>query len=453
MSIARRALAIGIPVVVIGAAVAGFFTREQWWQAAPRPGTSGTATTHEESPIVEMTKVKLSDQAILNLGITSKFLQPETYWKTLEVPGQIVDRPGYTDRGIVSPLAGIVAKIHHFPGDTLRPGDSLFTIRVLSEALQQTQTDLFKSTQDLTLAEEQKKRLLLLGGSVSEARLIEAENLIVRLRTAQRASRIDLANRGLSPTQIDEAAAGKFVNEILVSVPVVDPQTSQSTGADGRELQDLKVDLGQQVQAGQTLCLLANHRLLAIEGQAFREETPLLERAVRENWPIEVDFQEAPASGWSPFEQPLKIRTISNTIDPATRTFRFQIPIDNPFKTIERDKRTLFLWRFRPGHAVRLKLRVDRLDDVYVVPVGAIVRDGGEAYVFRQSGEMFERVPVQILHQDRLLAVLSSDNAKLRPGTPVALAGATSLNRMLKSGGGLPPGTHMHADGSIHGAH
>ena len=57
-------------------------------------------------------------------------------------------------------------------------------------------------------------------------------------------------------------------------------------------MQELKVELGEQVQAGQTLCLLANHQSLYIEGHGFKQEAPLLEQAAQNGWPVEVEFAE-----------------------------------------------------------------------------------------------------------------------------------------------------------------
>ena len=57
------------------------------------------------------------------------------------------------------------------PGDTVRPGDALFTLWLLSESLHLTRTDLFKSTQEIQIIEDQKKRFADSGG-VSEATVI-----------------------------------------------------------------------------------------------------------------------------------------------------------------------------------------------------------------------------------------------------------------------------------------
>jgi multidrug efflux pump subunit AcrA (membrane-fusion protein) len=215
-------------------------------------------------------------------------------------------------------------------------------------------------------------------------------------------------------------------------------------------VQELKVDLGQQVQAGQILCLLANHQRLAIEGRAFRDETPLLERSVRESWPVEVDFREE-TTDWGELKQEFRIRQLANTIDPVNRTFAFRMPLENQSRVIEDEGRRQTLWRFRPGQKVRILVRVEKLDNVYVVPSNAVATEGPESFVFTQNVNTFERKPVRILLRDRQQIVLANDGTLL-PGTYVVQSAAEQLNRMVKSGAnsGIPKGYHIHADGSLH---
>src|SRR5204863_531000 len=156
-----------------------------------------------------------------------------------------------------------------------------------------------------------------------------------------------------------------------------------------------------QVNAGQALCLLANHQLLAFEGRAFQNELPGVEKALQEKWPIEIDFLEEMPSDWSQPDHGFSIRYLSNNIDPASRTFSFFIPFDNPYRTLPSDNRTLILWRFRPGQRVKLNVRTEKVDDVFVLPREAIVREGAEAYAFRQNGDTFDRKPVHVVLEDR----------------------------------------------------
>lgn len=464
MRVSRSVNVVLSLTAVVGVLVGGFLTRERWlpWLSSASPAEMDA----EPTPDTPATKVLVSDQAQKNLGLTSRPILPQTFWKTIPVPGMVVDRPGHSDRGVVAPAAGVVSKIARFPGEAVRPGELLFTLKLLSEPLHQTQTELFKTTQDITLALAQRKRLAT-STNIPEARMIEADQQITRLQVAAKASRQELLNRGLTLEQIEKAAEGQFVREISVLVPAspadARPLTASLTTAVASgpaspalayEVQELKAELGQQVQAGQTLCVLANHQRLAVEGRAFRDETPLLERSVKEGWPVEVDFQEDARAGWPALDQSFQIRHLANTIDPVNRTFAFLMPLENQSRAVENGERTQLLWRFRPGQKVRVQVRVEKLDNVFVLPSDAVAREGAEAFVFTQNVNTFVRIPVRVLLQERQYVVLANDGSVV-PGVYVAQSAAAQLNRMTKSGAntGVPKGYHIHADGSLHKNH
>jgi hypothetical protein len=96
---------------------------------------------------------------------------------------------------------------------------------------------------------------------------------------------------------------------------------------------------------------------------------------------------------------------------------------------------------------------VEELKNVLVLPRDAVVREGPEAYAFRQNGDLFERRAVHVLHEDRQSVVLANDGAIRAGADYIAQGAAASLLRVLKAqnaSGGLPPGAHFHADGSLH---
>ncbi len=460
MKLIRLVKPVLLVAVIVGLTVGAYVTSERWlpWFQHNRPADPVAASEEGASPSEKMI---VSEQAQKNLGLTAKPLKAQTFWKTIQVPGMVVDRPGISDRGVVAPATGVIVKIAHVPGETVRAGDLLFTLKLLSESLHLTQTDLFKSTQDITLAQAQRKRLTASGGAIPEARIIEVDNQITRLEVAVKSYRQELLNRGFGPELIAGITEGKFVNEISIVVPpraveakppnTLAKQSGAETSTPTFEVQELKVDLGQQVQAGQTLCLLANHQMLSIEGRAFRDETPLLERSVKERRPVEVDFLEDAAAGWPVLDQTFRIRHMANNIDPVNRTFAFLIPLENESRVVEDEGKTQMLWRFRPGQKVRILVRVERLDNVFVLPTDAVARDGPEAYVFTQNVNTFERKPCRVLLQDRQHVVIANDGS-LVPGAFVAQIAAAQLNRMVKAGtgSGVPKGYHIHADGSLH---
>ena len=465
----RNLLLLG---VVIGLAVAGYLTRDRWLPllAAPAP-TAADHEPHDDEPhhdeptAAAADTLELSSRARKNLGVVSRPARLATFRRTIDLPGRVVDRPGRSDRGITSPAVGIVTVIHAFPGDTVQPGDRLFTLRLLSEYVQNTQSELFKVTREIELETEKQNRLKQIGeGAIAPVRLIEVDQQLRRLAAASQSHRQELLTRGLSPAEIDQIASGTFVTTIEVRAPQPDslPQQSATSptarpGDDGPityEVQELRVELGSQVQAGQLLAMLADHRQLFIAGHAFKRETPLLERATRAGWPIEVEFAEDDPTAWPPLSQTFEIHHFSNTVDPETRTLDFFIPLANQASRYTKGDKNFVVWRFRPGQRVRLHVPVEELEGVIVLPAGAVVREGPEAYVFRQNGDLFKRLPVHLLHADRRQAVLANDGS-VAPGWYLAQSSAATLNRVLKdqTASGAPVGVHVHADGTVHAAH
>ena len=79
---------------------------------------------------------------------------------------------------------------------------------------------------------------------------------------------------------------------------------------------------------------------------------------------------------------------------------------------------------------------------------------GGEAYVFQQNGDLFNRIAVHVLHEDRLSIVVANDGS-VKPGLYLAQSSAASLNRVLKAqaASGMRADVHVHADGTVHASH
>jgi cobalt-zinc-cadmium efflux system membrane fusion protein len=461
---------------IVGIAIAGgaiWFASDSLFHTedgSAAPSASNTETSAEKASILE-----ISAQARKNLGLVSKPAQLQSYWRSVLIPGEIADRPGLTDRGVTSPAVGVITAIHAFPGDTMRAGESLFTLRLFSEYLQNTQSELFKATKETELLREQVARLSAAArsGAVPESRLIELENQLRRESTLIQAYRQDLLTRGLNPEQIQQVSGGSFVSTIELTAPPAIENVSDANAESARvvqqaslitsssaetefayEVQELAVELGQQVQAGQLLANLSNHQSLYVVGHAFKREAPFLEEAAQHRRPIDIEFAEDVDRRWPQLEQAFEIRHLSNAIDTDSRTFDFFIQLANQSRSYEKDGETFLVWRFRPGQRARLHVPVEKYDNVFVLPSGAVVHEGPEAYVFRQNGGLFKRFPVHVLHEDRRSVVIANDGSVL-PGSYLAQSGAASLNRVLKaqSASGEQPGVHVHADGTVHAAH
>ena len=213
-------------MIVVGAVLIASAGGAVWWSygrsQSQQQAAAEAAAEEPAGHLADATApVKLSPQARKNLGLISKPLRPTTYWRRLEMPGEVVDRPGISDRGVVAPITGTVTQIHAFPGATVAPGAPLFTIRLVSESLHASQLELYKATREIEIAERQKKRLddLAKAGALPQARIIEIENQIDRMQATVDAYRQDLQSRGLPPDRIAAAAKGEFITEMVVRAP------------------------------------------------------------------------------------------------------------------------------------------------------------------------------------------------------------------------------------------
>ncbi|MCC9601354.1 efflux RND transporter periplasmic adaptor subunit [Stieleria sp. JC731] len=441
----------------------------------PHASPSNAAASESGSATSDLKVLELNSQARKNLELVSKSVKPTDYWRVVTIPGMVQDRPGVSDRGVTSPAVGVVSKIHVFPGDTVRPGETLVTLQLFSEYLQATQTSLFKATQEISLTKAELDRVSGLAnvGGVSGNRLIELRNEIKRQQTQVQASRQELLTRGLSPQQIAQIESGTFVSTIEIVAPQPRPLDSgnaadsvallPSEGATGTELggnsiayevQQLPVELGQTVQAGQVLANLSNHQSLYVVGHAFKREARFLEVAAQQGREIQVEFADDSPDNWSDQNQSFVIRHLSNSIDPESRTFDFFIPLSNQSRTYQNNGETFLVWRYRPGQRTRIHVPVEKLENVLVIPAEGVVTEGPESFVFRQNGDLFNQISVNVLYQDRRNVVIANDGS-MTVGAYYAQNAAASLNRVLKaqSASGEQPGLHVHPDGTVHAAH
>lgn len=211
----RGALVLLLLTACLGVAVV---TRDGWQHSLTPTAVAAAPAAATKEPVEIL---ELSPEARRNLGLTVEPLKLQSYWRSIQLPGSIVDRPGRSDRGVTSPAVAVVSEIHAYPGDTIQAGDKLFTLRVFSEYLQSTQTELFKATHETQLIAEQHQRIKVAaeGGAVPAARVIDLENQLRRQKTAIQAFRQDLLTRGFEPAQIDGVAEGRFVSSIDVVAP------------------------------------------------------------------------------------------------------------------------------------------------------------------------------------------------------------------------------------------
>jgi cobalt-zinc-cadmium efflux system membrane fusion protein len=423
-------------LLVTALAGAALMTRGSWLPHVFPTGSDDRTAEAEHKHEHSTDRIALSEQAQRNLGIEAAALTPRPYWRTITIPGVVVDRPGESERHVAARVTGIVAEIHARPGETVTPGAPLFEFDLISEVLQSAQVELAKTATDFALATVERDRIanLVKLGTSAAADLTRQQNQVDRLTNLAKSLRRQLQLFGLTPEQVARAEGGDVITRATVLAP-------PANSADARyEIKELNVRLGQQVQAGQVLATLADHRRLFVEGWAFKTEAAALAVVADKQIRVEVEFTDETPGDWKP-QPPLVIHHLASTVDPVNRTFPFYLSLDNESRTIDRDGRTYLAWRFRPGQRVRLRVPVERLAtpgaggkdaDPFVLPLGAVVREGPEAFVFVQAGDVFLRRPVRVLHEDHKEAVIANDGSVTRAELIVRNQ-AAAINRAIKA--------------------
>lgn len=413
--------------VFLGLAVGGWLTRERWlpWIVRTRAVAPFSSDQHAVEP--KLPKLKLSKQAQENLKLKLEAVEPSTYWRTIQMPGNIIERAGQSSRSVTTTIPGIIYQVHILPGQLVKPGEALFAIRLVSEYVQSVQAQLYKAARDLQINQEEQKRYKAVEDSQAlfQKRLIEFNYEERRLQVALDTHRQDLLSRGFSEASIKQVIAGKFLTEFTI-------HASEANRNQVYEVEELKVSPGEMVQAGQALAVMGSHQALEVEGKAFEQESPQLQQAARQNWPVQLTLMDQ-TDVWQTPPPPLHLRYISSHVDPTTRLLSFFLPLENQVRELPTAQgASRRVWRYRPGQRVRLSVPLERHDDVFILPREAVVHEGPDAYVFRQNGSLLERRAVYVRFEDDVSSVLANDGSITR-GNVIAMNAAVALNRAVKS--------------------
>ncbi len=440
-------------VVIAGAATAAYFTREAWLPhlfptKAEKPadphGHDHGEEDHDHADHAE--QVKLSPQAQQNLKLEVGEVTPRPYWRTLLVPGVVADRPGESERAVTTRLSGVVTRIAAKPGATVSAGQTLFTIEPTGDVVR-TQLDLSKAVKELAILTTARDGV---ARQVSDRTrpandLVEPQKLVDLAANQADALRKQLRAWKLTEAQIEQAAEGKLLDAVNVVAPDDANGNGTKSAADTPEefdVHELNVRLGDTVTAGQTLCVLASHRRLFVEGRAFESEAAAVNDLLTRREGVRAEFAGERPGEWTEIP-PLAVTRVSHVVDPATRTFTFYLSLDNQTRGADKGEHS-HAWRFRPGQRVRLRVPVEKLGDaVLVLPAGAVVREGPEAYAFVPNGDLFVRKAVRVLYEDRTDVVLANDGS-LPAGAAVVKNQAAALNRTLKAAAEGEGGGHHH---------
>jgi multidrug efflux pump subunit AcrA (membrane-fusion protein) len=394
---------------------------------------------HEHGEVAP--SIKLSPAALKNIRYKPYSVELSDYERAVSMPGIIIERPGVSQVRVTAPMTGVVVKSNVHQGEAIQPGNPLFELRLTHEDVVSAQSEILATADSLDVVQAEIDRLeSITEGVIAQKRILDQRYERQKLEARLRAQRQALLLHGLSDEQIDLILQAR---QLLPSVTVRAP-AHESHDLHPYHVQSIDVQLGQQVTAGDTLCVLADHCELYIEGTAFDADTPYLRDAVEKSTPISADIlvsarREAAVRG-------LKLLYLADQVDRESRALHFYVKLPNEIVSDRKEGSQRFLqWRYNPGQRVELSIPVESWTKRIVVPAEAVVNDGAESYVYRQSGDTFVQVPVHVEHRDKKSAVLASDGSVF-PGEVIAASGAFQIHLAIKnqSGGAIDPHAGHH---------
>jgi RND family efflux transporter MFP subunit len=270
--------------------------------------------------------------------------------RILAAVGRIKPRESVT---VLSRVAGQISRLSKDEGDTVAAGDILAELddRIPRAALAQADAALAAARNSLSQAERDFVRATELRrkGAGTQAQLEQAE-------TAARRARDDVARLEASRAQ---------------SLAQLADYTIRAT-ASGRLL-TRPVDPGQVVSTLTVLFEIA-------AGDAYEVETDI-DETYAQTLAVGMTAKLLPA-GLQRAPELAKIVFVSPRVDVATGGRTVRLAFDNLQTGLP------------PGLTVDVNILVETLDSALTVPRAAIGDPGGQPFVLRQTGGMFERAPI-----------------------------------------------------------
>lgn len=454
---------LGGLLVLVSLAGSAWYTAGLWWPilaerltgyvqpAEPSPTDDEHADGHTDHVVI-------SPQAQKNIGLALGQIQLRDFEQAIILPAMVAERPGRSHIVVTTHFTGIVTKIYVAQGQAVKVGQPLFDLRLTHEELIQSQTELLKTVQEIELVDREIARIekLAMEGAIPSKTLLDRKYERERSQARLHAQRQSLLLHEMTDEQIDEVLKTKQLLGSLTILALADEGMIQDPESVVLQVHELKITLGQHINAGDTLAVLTDYSQLLVEGEAFEQDMPVLSQVVREGWSVEL----LPATGQTSRQsgrpadrevranQAVKLLYLADQINPSSRTFHFYAALDNEIvhDAIGRDGRRYVQWRHRPGERLRVRAPVERWPQKLVVPLSATAQDGVETYVFRYVGGEFQRLPVQVEYRDEEFAVLADDGS-VRQGMVIAMTAAQQVQFALANQSGAavdPHAGHQH---------
>lgn len=393
----------------------------------------------------DASRIVLSDTAARNIGLRTRTIRPQVYYDQIKIPGMVTVDPDQKFE-ISAPATVRVVKLDARVPAAVRPGERLALLELVDPEIRNLQMEAAGiGAQLLEDATEQKRITRYLESldsetqsAVAEIERVSANLRVLEARLAARQSALDgllaaLRTAGLRESQLRALADnGRVSTHIIMNVPT-------TTGITSLEVVDRPVHHGQTVEAGTTLYTLVGLEELWVMGEAFEADLGIVRRAARDDLPVTILF---PAEDHQVTD--LRIEALEGELDGANRVTHFFVRLPNR-RMEERfvAGRRYEEWAYSAGSRVQIMVATQEVGPRYVIPANALIRQGGQAWIFIDEGGEYLRLPVVVESVGSRHAVLPLD-CGLHHGDRLVVQGALQLNLSIEQKQG-PQAVDPHA--------
>lgn len=352
-------------------------------EAAPADATETPAATEAADGLIHLSAAQLKEAGI-QTG------QPEqreipTY---LSCSGTIDVPPAY-QQAVHSPVMGFVRNIRHLPGEQVRRGERLASIDH-PDLVRLQRTFLETAAQLPYLQKDRDRKAELAQSDAASQRDYElAMSELAIMQSRYEGLKAELKLIGIDTKNLEET------REIQSAIGIDAPA--------GGQLTHVEVRSGQLVQPETMLFQVTDDSHLHLELQVYAKDL----HRVKKGQPVIANLpgEEAPITG--------TVHLVNQSIDMEQKTARVHVHLDEGSP------------KLAIGSFLFAKIQTDSRMAL-TVPEEALIRSGEEAFVFQETGNGFQRIPVKPGAAADGYVEISGTSITDR--TPVALKGAYYIN-------------------------
>lgn len=304
-----------------------------------------------------------------------------------------VDVPPRSLASVYSPVNGFVEEVDHLPGQFVRKGSVLTTIT--HPDLVRLQRQFLESRSRLeVLRSDYHRKDTLAGSEATSQRALEQAKAEFEIEQAHyKGIKAELNLIGIDVEQLEKN--GDIQPRIALRAPV------------SGYIDQVNINLGKLIAPNELMYQIVDNSHVHLELRVYAKDLAKIRKGQTIQAVMPGNEKELEA----------EVYLIGKMIDPESKTAL----VHGHFldESVE----------VAPGTFMHAHINIDS-DETWAVPTAAVVREGGESFIFAEEGRGFMRIPVEIGRSSG--DFVEVNNLSLREGQRIVIKGAYYINGSIE---------------------